>query len=160
MTKKKMDEETEKKCHRHMAAKCFNTAWEFMDKSERSPEDNEMMVYSTMASRFHWGQIGEPIHFQRGEWQISRVYTVLEREKQALHHAKICLKLTQEHDFKDFDLAFAYESMARASAATGNGADFEKYYKLAQEAGEAIKEKGDRDYFFKDLNAGNWFGKK
>jgi len=29
--------------------------------------------------------------------------------------------------------------------------------KLAKQAGEQIKDKGDRDYFFEDLNAGKWF---
>jgi hypothetical protein len=158
MLKKKMDEETENKCHRHMASKCFNAAWDLIEKSDRNSEDDEMMIYTTMASRYHWGQVGESIHAQRGEWQISRVYVILERGEQALHHAKICLKLTKEHSFKDFDLAFAYECMARASAAAGNTSNFEKYYKHAEEAGNAIEEEGDREYFFKDLQAGNWFG--
>ncbi len=56
-----------------------------------------------------------------------------------------------------FDLAFAHEALARASALAGNKKGYEKHLKLANEAGEKIKDKGDRDYFFEDLKAGKWF---
>jgi hypothetical protein len=69
-----------------------------------------------------------------------------------------CLQLTEEYGFEGFDLAFAYKSMARASAAIGNKTEFTKYFQLAEEAGEKIKGESDREYFFKDLKAGNWFG--
>ena len=64
--------------------------------------------------------------------------------------------ITQDNNIEDFDLAFAHEAVARASALAGNKKDYEKHFKLANEAGEKIKEKGDREYFFEDLNAGEW----
>ena len=70
------------------------------------------------------------------------------------------MKLTKDNDFKDFDLAFAYECMARSSACSGNKENFDKYNKMAKEAGETIEKEGDREYFFKDFDAGNWFGFK
>ncbi|MHA2249411.1 MAG: hypothetical protein ACXAD7_03565 [Candidatus Kariarchaeaceae archaeon] len=153
--KEKADE-----CHKFMAVDCFNKAWEYIEMEDRTPEDDDMMIYATMSSRYHWGKIGTPLNFARGEWQISRVFSILNRGQDALHHAEQCLKLTEEHDFKDFDLAFAYECRARASASMGNQGDFKKYFQLAEEAGEKIEGEGDRDYFFKDLKSGNWFGMK
>ncbi|MHA1450785.1 MAG: hypothetical protein ACTSP4_15360 [Candidatus Hodarchaeales archaeon] len=118
------------------------------------------MVHRTHASRYHWGEVGSELNFQRGEWQIARVYTILKRKEPALHFASVCLKRTIDNDFKGFDLAFAYEAMARACALNGDRVNFEKHYNLAVKAGEKIEKKEDRDYFFQDLEAGEWFGMK
>lgn len=155
-----MTEQEKDKWHRKMAVDCFNQTWDYMEKEDRSAEDDINMINTTHASRYHWTQIGTPLNFQRGEWQISRVYSILGRAEPALHHAKYCLKLTEDNDFKDFDLANAYECMARSSACSDDKDNFEKYYKLAKEAGELIEKEGDREWFFKDFDAGNWFGFK
>jgi hypothetical protein len=150
------------KLHEKFAKQCFNKTWELLDKKDRSPEEDNEMIHTVHASRYHWGvlvakQMGTALNLQRGEWQVARVYTLLEREEPALHHANICLKLTLENDIGDFDLGFAYEAMARASALSGNKADKNNYLKMAKEAGEKIKDEGDRDYFFEELSSGKWF---
>ncbi|MFX1239572.1 MAG: hypothetical protein ACFFA0_11035 [Promethearchaeota archaeon] len=151
--------------HEKIAKSTFNKTWDFLDKKDRTAEDDLDMIHTVHTSRYHWGILvsegkGGPINLQRGEWIISRVYSVLEKGEPALYHAKKCLELTEKNDIKDFDLAFAYEAMARASALLKNKKDYEKYFKLAKEAGEKIKKKDDKDYFFEDLNGGPWFGMK
>jgi inorganic pyrophosphatase/exopolyphosphatase len=79
------------------------------------------------------------------------VYSVLNRPQSALYHAERCLDICKEHNIGDFDIAFAYEAMARAHAVAGDKSDCEKYIKLAKEAGEQIKKKEDKDLFFNDL---------
>jgi hypothetical protein len=153
------------KFHEKMAKGCFNQTWDLIDKKDRTKEEETQMVHTAHASRYHWAALvsngkGTPLNLQRGEWQIARVYTILERAEPALYHANICLELTKEHNIGDFDLGFAYEAMARASALAKNKDDFKKYYKLAQEAGEKIAKKDDKDYFFEDLEGGKWFGMK
>ncbi len=153
------------KHHEKLAKDTFNNTWDFLDKKNRSLEEDLDMIHTVHASRHHWGILvsegkGTQLNLQRGEWIISRVYSVLERGEPALYHAKICLKLTEKHNIGDFDLGFAYEAMARASAAMTNKEDFKKFFKLAEEAGEKIKKKEDRDYFFDELKGGNWFGLK
>lgn len=123
------------------------------------------MVNAAHTSRYHWGilvskELGKPVNLQRGEWQISRVFTLVKRAEPALHHANLCLKLTEENKIVDFTLAFAYEAVARASALAGNKKDYTKYFKLAEEAGNKIKKKEDNDYFFEELKGGNWFNIK
>ncbi|MFX1488885.1 MAG: hypothetical protein ACFFBI_07050 [Promethearchaeota archaeon] len=143
--------------HEKLAKQNFNKTWDFLDKKDRTEEDNINMIHTAHASRFHWGVLvsegkGTALNLQRGEWIISRVYSVLERVEPALYHAKICLDLTEKNNIGDFDLAFGYEAMARALALTKNKKEFEKYSKLAKEAGEKIKKKADKDYFFEELN--------
>lgn len=73
-----------------------------------------------------------------------------------------CLEMCQEHNIGDFDIAYAYEAMARGLAASGQKAGCEKYLALGREAGENIQniEPEDKDIFFGDFEAGPWFGMK
>lgn len=142
---------TEKECHKKFAVNAFNLVWNLLDKEERTREEEDKMVHAAHASRFHWGEIGTAVEFERGEWQISRVYSVLNKPQSALRHAKRCLEICKENNIKDFDIAFAYEAMARAYAVSGKEAECEKYISLAKEAGDQIKGKEDRDYFFSEL---------
>lgn len=109
------------------------------------------MVHTAHASRYHWGVVGKPVNLARGEWQISRVYSVVQRPEPALYHAKRCLKICQENKIGDFDLAFAYEALARASMIAGIRRDQTLYYKKAIEASENIKDREDRLLLLKDL---------
>lgn len=145
------EESTEKEGHRKFAVDAFNLVWSLLDKEERTKEEDDKMVHAVHASRFHWGEIGTPLEFERGEWQISRVYSVLSKPESALHHAKKCLSICKENDIGDFDIAFAYEAMARANAVAGEQTEAEKYVQLGKEAGEQIAEKGNKDYFFSEL---------
>jgi hypothetical protein len=137
--------------HKKFAVDLFNLTWSLLDKKDRTKEEDDKMIHAAHASRFHWGEIGKPLHFERGEWQISRVYSVMRRSEPALYHAKRCLEICKENNIGDFDIAFAYEVMARAHTIADNKAECEKYIKLAKEAGEEIKKKEDRDYFFSEL---------
>lgn len=137
--------------HRQMGVDYFNATWDLMDKEERSPAQEVAMIHTAHASAFHWLQVGEPLNFARSHWQISRVYAVLGRAEPALYHAGQSLVICQAEDIGDFDLAFAYEALARGYALDGRPAQMEEHLALAREAGEAIKKKDDRDYFFAEL---------
>jgi tetratricopeptide (TPR) repeat protein len=147
----KDDPLTEKEWHRKFAADAFNLTWDLLDKDDRTEEDDDRMVYAAHASRFHWGEIGTPLEWERGEWQISRVYAVLNRPEAAIRHAQRCLALCEENSIGDFDLAFAYEGLARAYAVAGNAAESRQYVELARQAGERIEDEGNRTYFFGEL---------
>ena len=149
---------TDEQCHKKFAVECNNEVWGLLSKESRTDQEDEGMIIAAHASHYHWCRIGEPINKQRGYWLISHVYAVLNMPDQALHHAEKCLSLTEEHGFIDFDLAYAYEAMARANAAADNRQEAVKYLKLAREAGKKIKAEGDRKYFTNDLQAGPWFG--
>lgn len=142
---------TEKQFHKKMAADLFNHTWDLIEKPDRTPEDDVEMVHSAHASRWHWGKVGTALNFQRGEWQISRVYAILKRAEPALYHAQRCLALTGANDISGFDLGFAHEAMARAHAIAGNATEAAKYMKLAQDAAGQIEKQEDREYFEGEL---------
>jgi hypothetical protein len=145
------EEKSEKEYHKKMGINLFNMVWSLLDKKERTIEENDKMIHAAHASRFHWGEIGTPLEFERGEWQISRVYSVLSMPHPALYHGKRCLEICQENDIKDFDIAFAHEALARAYAVLGEKSKREKYIALAQKAGEKIAGEEDKKYFFSEL---------
>lgn len=151
---------TEQECHKRFAVNSFNLVWSLLDKKDRTKEDDDKMVHAAHASRFHWGEIGTPVEFERGEWQVSRVYSVLNRPQGALYHAQRCLEICMENNIGDFDIGFAYEAMARANAALGGKSECEKYVRLAKEAGEKIKGKEDKEVFLSSLEQGPWYGMK
>jgi hypothetical protein len=137
---------------RRLAVDLFNHTWTLLGAEERTPEQDDEMIHSAHASRYHWGEVGTRANFGRGEWQISRVYCILGRGEPALHHAHCCLTDILEGDgTEDWDLPFAYEALARAAAVAGDGAGSVRYEELAREAGAAIAEEDDREHFFEEL---------
>jgi len=139
--------------HKEEAVKCFNAAWDLIDKSDRTHEDDVNMVHLAHASRYHWGQIGTPLEFTRGEWQISRVYSLLGMGESALFHAKEALRLCLDNCIGDFDLAFGYEAVARASSVLGNDNDKATFLRKAKEAAKAIAEESNRKYVESEISA-------
>ena len=146
-----MADEVDAQVQRRLAAELFNRVWSLLEKQDRDQADDDTMLHAAHASRFHWGEVGEPVNFARGEWQVSRVYAVLGRAEPALFHARRCLEICQAHQIGDFDLAFAYEALARASAVANLPDDAARYAELARQAGEQIAEQDDREIFFADL---------
>lgn len=142
---------SEKEFHKKMAVDLFNLVWTLLDKEKRTKKEEDTMVHAAHASRYHWGEIGTPLEFERGEWQISRMYSVLGRPQPALYHANRCLEICKENNIKDFDIAFAYEAVARAYAVADKKSESEKYVELAKKAGEDIEDEENQKYFFSEL---------
>jgi hypothetical protein len=134
--------------HRRLGVDLFNEVWRLME----SRADDDRMLHAAHASRFHWGEAEEcrPENLARGEWQVSRVYAVLGRPEPAIWHARRCLEHCEEHGIGDFDLAYAYEGLARAHAVAGN-AEAESWKAKAREAGDAIADPEDRAHFDEDF---------
>jgi hypothetical protein len=138
--------------HESIAIELFNLTWDLIDKQNRSQAEIDRMINAAHASRYHWEIAGQAVHLARGEWLISRVYALLNRSEPCLYHASRCLETTLENDLKDFDLAFAYEAMARATYLSRNEVQSAKYMTLAQETGGQIQDANDQKYFFSELH--------
>ncbi|HEU5205564.1 MAG TPA: helix-turn-helix domain-containing protein [Candidatus Limnocylindrales bacterium] len=108
--------------HRRLGKDLFNHVWTLLETADRTAEQTDEMIHAAHASRWHWTVGGEPANRGRGEWQCSRVYAVLGRGEPALWHARRCLALCEEFELGDWDLAAAYEAMARASFVAGDAA--------------------------------------
>ena len=132
---------------RQLGVDLFNEVWRLME----TREDDERMVNAAHASAFHWAAAPEckPENRARSEWQISRVYTVLGRGEPAVWHAQRCLEWCESAGIDDWDLAYAYEALARAHAVSGTG-EAGAWKAKAREAGDAIADPEDREHFEED----------
>jgi hypothetical protein len=134
---------------RRLAVSLFNRVWELMETDPRTPWENDELIHAAHASRYHWGNVGEPANLARGEWQCSRMYTVLGRSDAALWHAQRCLEICTEQRLGDWDLAYAYEALARAHALAGEATESARFVELAR--GVEIAEDEDREHLDDDL---------
>ena len=155
MTESKPKTFTETEAERFFAAQYFNQTWGLLDKPDRTPDETETLIDYAHASLAHWRKAGTPLHHQRGEWMLSRVYWALGQAEVSLAHARRCKQLTDENLelMQDFDLAFAWECLARAHALAGNQKEAEECRKQAEKAGKAIQDEEDRKIFDSDLSS-------
>ena len=129
------------KLHHYMGIEMNIQTWSLLEKKDRSEQDDMRMVMFAKASLFHWklSPKFQPVNEQRGEWMISRVYSVLGKGEETLIHAEKTMGLTKKHGLKDFDLAYAYECLARAYAVSGNKKESKIWYEKAKQARKALK---------------------
>jgi hypothetical protein len=146
--------------HRQAAIEANNSTWEILAKQpdQISADEAEEMTRRAYAAAYHWQRAegATPTNAARAEWLLSRVWSVRRVGQLALAHAERCLDLCQGHSLVDFDLAYAYEAMARAHAVQGEVQAATHYRQLA--LGVAIAGTQDRRLFESDLAAEPWFG--
>ncbi|MDP6480208.1 MAG: hypothetical protein QGI75_09220 [Phycisphaerales bacterium] len=137
--------------HRASAVSLFNYTWTLLDKEDRTREESDEMVRAAYASRWHWGVVGEPINFARGEWQISRCCAEARMPEAATHHAQLYLSACERDNYGNFDLAFAHEGMARALRAAGEDDEAAVHIEKARQIGAGIEKAEDRAWLEDNL---------
>jgi hypothetical protein len=139
--------------HRAIGTALFNHTWTLLEKPDRTPAETDEMIHAAHASRFHWSRADgvEKVNLARGEWQCSRVYAVLGRGEPALWHARRCVEINEAAGVSDWDIAAAYEAMARASAVAGDAAAAAEWKARATTALDGIADQDDRDLIESDL---------
>jgi hypothetical protein len=116
-----------------------------------SRENDELMLDCAHASRYHWELAPEctPENRARSAWLLSRAYVIAGEAEAALRHAERCLELCEESELRDWDLAFAYEGLARANLLAGERDAAASYVKLANAV--EVAEVEDREQLAGDL---------
>ena len=139
--------------HKYFAAQCFNRAWDLMEKSDRTAEDDRMMVALNQASIYHWLNRPdcEPKRLSVGYWQASRIQALLGNAVEALRQAEVCLQYST--GLEPFYLGYAYEALARAARVSRNEQAALGNLALARQQAELILRKDDRELLLKDLEA-------
>ena len=139
--------------HRALGVALYNHTWTLLEKPDRTPAETDEMIHSAHASRFHWSRAEgtEQVNLARGEWQCSRVYAVLGRGEPALWHARRCLAINEANGQGDWDIASAYEAMARATGVAGDQSAAADWKAKATAALDGIADKDDRDVIENDL---------
>ena len=144
--------------HKKFAVELFNLAWGLHDKADRTPDDNDAMIFAANASAYHWsvlkGHIDETRWLQsapRSHNQLANVFISLKRSEPALFHGKRCVDLCKERGIADFDIAFGYECLARSHDVAGDTVSRDLNLKLAYEAAGNIAGEEDKKFFLDEL---------
>jgi hypothetical protein len=153
---------TLEEAHKHFAQSINGRVWELLQKSSHTDDENDEMLHAAHACTYHWKFVGTAVNQQRGEWLISHVHAVLGHAKEALRHAERCFEITQLNKelMKDFDIAYAFEGIARSQAMLGDEKIAKEFFDLAQHAGNTIADDEDRSIFIGDFESGDWYGLK
>jgi hypothetical protein len=139
--------------HKYFAAYCFNRAWDLIEKKDRTPEDDRMMVSLNQASLFHWSQRPDNDDKRRsvGYWQASRIQALLGNAAEAHRYADVCLSYSQE--LEPFYLGYAFEALARAAKLIGNTAESKQFLAAAAAQADRVSRKEDRALLESDLDS-------
>ena len=150
------------KADRWFAVELNNQTWDWLEAGDYSQPTAERMVYAAHACCHHWFQVGGPANHARGECLVANAHAAIGEGDAALRHARRCLELTNEHrdDLADFDVAFAYDALARAYSAADDKESATTACSQAHEAAEKIADDGDKEFFQNWHAQGNWHGLK
>lgn len=141
--------------HEYFSVACFNKAWELLEKSDRSTEEDEQMVRLSMTSHWHWTQREDcaPQNISVSYWQTSRIYAVLEQGENARRYAQKCIEVSQGDDVPPFYLGYAYEALARAAQVIGDQKEMKKYLEEANRVAELIADPEAKKWLLDDLES-------
>jgi hypothetical protein len=137
--------------HRQLGVDLYNSTWALLQKPDRTDLETDELIHRAHASRWHWGQVGEPVNLARGEWLCSRMYALLGRGEPAVWHARRCVAIDEAAGLGDWDIASAYEAMARALLVASDRAGAAEWKAKATAALAGITEADDREVIDKDL---------
>lgn len=138
--------------HKYFAVRCFNDAWDLIDKSDRTPEDNEQMIQLNQASLWHWKQRADCTNrnLSVGYWQASRIYALTGQPDVARKYGQLSLDLAK--DEPPFYRAYAYEALARAEMVAGNRDKMTQHLSEAQKITETVTDPQEKKFLLSDLD--------
>jgi hypothetical protein len=142
----------DKDLERKLAAHLFNETWRLIEKPDRTAEENILMIHSAHASRYHWQSVGDASHKAIGEWQISRVYSLLRLSDPALYHARVCLEICETQSLSSFLTGCAHEAMARALS-FNDKTSARLHHQMASELAMLVQDPEDRGILECDLKS-------
>ena len=110
------------KTHKHFSANCFNRAWDLIDLSERSADQEAELLALAFASHWHWTQREDysPAKASISNWQISRVFALIGDGPMAVRFGEKALNVLSDPAESPFLTAYAYEAQARGLAVNGD----------------------------------------
>ena len=121
--------------------------------SERTPEEDRLMVTLNQASLFHWLNRADCTseNLSVGFWQASRIQALLGRADEARRQAETCLSYS--HALEPFYVGYAYEALARAEFMAGNASKGDEHLQSAQRHAASVESTDHKTMLLKDLES-------
>lgn len=138
--------------HKKIAAKCFNEVWNYLDKTDRTPEQNETMIHLCHTSFWHWTQVPDhtATNLSIGYWQLSRVYAVVGLASISYQYGLRCLAVS--NGLAPFYVGYAYEAIARSLIGMERYDEANEYLASAKEELTKVIDSNSQAYLKTDLD--------
>ncbi len=104
--------EDELDCDRAVAVTSNNLASELVEKPERSPAEDALMLEAAQAAREFWKKCGTWENEERAEYLLALVHNKLGQPDKALEHAGRAIEVIRGNGKEDVDEAFLNLAMA------------------------------------------------
>jgi hypothetical protein len=136
-----------------LSVECFNECWEYIEKEDRSHEDNEEMVLLASTSLWGWKKRPDctPENLSTGYWQLARVHCLSGNLAIAEAYGKKNVALSLKHRLPPFYLGYAYENLVQHAVMTNNLHQAKTYLEQANKQLESIKIESNRELLEADL---------
>ncbi|MEM1083414.1 MAG: hypothetical protein AAGI48_04785 [Verrucomicrobiota bacterium] len=144
-----------REAHRFFAADCFNRSWDLIDRDDRTREEDEEMLFASMASHYHWKQRDDYDETKASiaYWHTSRIYSLLGDGRSARDYAERCLAISKVDTVPVFYEAYAHEALARSQHVMGNEDLKDEAVAKVRELLAGIDRKEERDAIEADLKS-------
>ena len=139
--------------HKHFSVHCFNRAWDLIDKPQRTTEEDAEMLHLSVASLWHWTQRADcsKMNLSVGYWQVSRIYTLLDRAEEARRYGQLCLDVSQGDEVLPFYRGYAYEALAQAESVAGNAEKRDAHLAAARQVAAIMSDPEAKQQLLDDL---------
>jgi hypothetical protein len=137
--------------HTAFAKAAFNGAWDLVDKTARSAEEDRQMLTLALASRWHWGEVGTPENKAIADWQVAHVASLIGNASLAVGFAQTAYDAVRANDLPDWLRASTAEGLARAQACAGDRTSYETYVNEARQLVERLDDEEDRELILGQL---------
>jgi hypothetical protein len=137
--------------HRRFAVELFNRSWDLVEQPDRSPDDDAELLAAAFGSAYHWGRVGTAENRALADHQIAKAASYAGQPALALHYARRALEAIELGRFGNWQVAAAYEGMARASAAAGDVAGRDYWVQRCTIALGAVPDAADRSVVVEQL---------
>ena len=137
--------------HTAFAKSAFNAAWDLIDKTDRTPDDDRQMLTLAFASRWHWGEVGTPENKAIADWQVAHVASLIGDASLARAFAQAAYDSARRGDLPDWLRASTAEGLARAHACAGDRTSYDTYATEARHLVEQLDDEEDRELILGQL---------
>jgi hypothetical protein len=145
---------TEAAAHRALAVAYFNAAWELIDSTARTPEQSREMLTTAFASRRHWVDAGGTAeNVVVADWQVAHAASLAGFADVAAAFSMSAYDAARAAGLPAWLLASTAEGRARAAAAAGNRAAFDRFAAEARGLLAQVADDEDRQLIESQLAA-------
>jgi hypothetical protein len=128
-----------------LAKATYNRCWDLLENESRTSDDDDDLLATAFASRFHWYAVGGDEQKIVSDWMVSRAAAAVGFGELSVRFAQRANEAAAEGEFPAWLQASLFEGLARAHAANGDAELRGEFLDMAQRELEQESDDEDRD---------------